>query len=93
MGINVNVSVEELRRFADYVANFSKYIDGDCAELRSAVGVLAATMDQESIAVISSTVDQIARILTEQGPALTRLEEKTRNYADFVQRLKAAANG
>lgn len=92
MGINVNVSVEELRIFADYVSNFSKYIDGDCTELQSSVAALAATMDAESIASISATVNQIAKILSDQGPVLVKLEEKVRNYADFVTRLKAATN-
>lgn len=92
MGINVNVSVEELRKFADYVSDFSKYIDGDCAELQSSAASLAATMDEESIASISATVNQIAKILSDQGPALVNLEQKIRNYADFVARLKAAAS-
>jgi len=92
MSININVSVDELRRFADYVSNFSNYIDGDCAELQSAVATLAATMDNESISTISSMVTQISNILSDQGPALDKLEEKTREYADFVARLKALVN-
>ena len=92
-GMNVNVSVDELRRFAEYVANFSKYIDGDCSELRSAVNALAATMDEDSIVAISSTVNSIAKIITAQEPALSNLHGKVVNYADFVARLKAAAGG
>lgn len=92
MGINVNVSVESLRQFADYTGNFSKYIDGDCAQLRGAISALAATMDSDSVAVIASTVDQIARILSDQEPAIRTLEQKVNNYADFVERLKAAAS-
>ncbi len=92
MSVNINVSIDELKRFADYVSNFSKYIDGDCAELQASVAVLAATMDEESVSAISAMVNEITRILTDQGPVLVRLEEKTRNYADFVTRLKAAAN-
>ena len=92
MGLNVNVSVDELRRFADYVSAFSKYIDDDCAELQSAILSLTATMDEESVENISTTVNQITKILTEQGPVLVKLEEQTRNYADFVTRLKGIAS-
>jgi len=48
-------------------------------------------MDSDSVAVIASTVDQITRILNEQAPAIKNLEQKVNNYADFVERLKAAA--
>lgn len=92
-GINVHVSVDELKRFADYISNFSKYIDSDCQELRTAVNILASTMDEESIAAISSTVNAITKIITEQEPALNNLQSKVMNYAEFVARLKAAANG
>jgi len=91
MGINVNVSVESLRQFADYTGNFSKYIDGDCAQLRGAISALSSTMDSDIVAVLASTVDQITRILNEQAPAIKNLEQKVNNYADFVERLKAAA--
>ena len=91
MGINVNVSVESLRQFAGYVDNFSKYVDGDCAQLQGAISALATTMDSDSIAVIKSSVEQITRILDEQAPTIKTLEQKVNNYADFVERLKAAA--
>ena len=92
-GINVNVSVDELKRFADYISNFAKYIDSDCQELRAAVNALASTMDEDSIAAISSTVNAITKIVTEQEPELNNLQGKVINYAEFVARLKAAANG
>lgn len=92
-GINVNVSVDELKRFADYISNFSKYIDSDCQELQAAVNALASTMDEDSIAATSSTVKAITKIVVEQEPALNNLQGKVMNYAEFVARLKAAANG
>lgn len=91
-GINVNVSVDELKRFADYISNFSKYVDSDCQELKAAVNILASTMDEDSIATIISTVNAITKIITEQEPALNNLQSKVTNYAEFVARLKAAAN-
>ena len=91
MAVNVNVSVEELRIFAEYVANFKRYIDGDCADLKSAVNVLAASMDEQSITAITQTVKEIENILVDQGPALELLREKVSNYAEFVARLKSAA--
>ena len=89
--INVNVSVEELRKLSNYVANFKKYIDGDCAQLESATRCLEATMDEESVYSISQTVKEIGKLLDEKGPELEKLAEKINNYADFVERLKAAA--
>ena len=89
--ININVSESELRIFADYISNFAKYIDGDCAELQAAMNSLAATMDEDSASDIVSMVNEISNILSNQTPALHNLESKVTNYADFVARLKAAA--
>ncbi len=90
-GININVSESELRNFADYISNFAKYIEGDCAELQAAMNSLSATMDEDSVADIASMVNQISDILSNQTPALNHLESKVTDYADFVARLKAAA--
>lgn len=89
MGINVNVSVETLKEFADYISKFSGYIDADCVQLQSAITTLAYTMDDDSISCIADCVRQISKILIDQKPALDRLEEKVVNYAEFVERLKA----
>ena len=92
MSMNINVSVDELIRFADYVSDFGKYIDGDCQELRMSVSKLAATMDEESVATIISTVNQITRIVENKNSELTNLEHRVRDYDYFVNELKKAAN-
>ena len=92
MSITINVSVDELIRFADDISNFSKYIDGDCAELEASLTQLAATMDDESVAQITYSAKQISKILMDQGPVLDNLEEKVREYAESVRRIKAILN-
>ena len=88
-GVNINVSVDELNRFAEYVANFDKGIEGDCAELKISLSKLAAMMDEASISEIRSMVGDISRILEEEGPTLKRLQDKVLNYADFVAKLRS----
>ena len=88
-GANINVSVDELNRFAEYIANFEKEIMGDCADLKNSLSVLAAMMDDDSISAIRSIVGDISRVLEEEGPTLKSLQEKVVNYADFVTKLKA----
>lgn len=90
-GTNVNVSLDELRKFSVYVENFRRYVDGDCEELQSAVNVLTATMDERSVSIILSMVKEITRLLQEQEPMLADLKDKVDMYGDFIARLKAVS--
>ena len=91
MAVNVNVSVEELRNFSQYISDFGKHIDSDCNELESSCRKLEASMDEESSADISNITNQISRIIVDAAPTLNTLKNKVEQYADFVERLKQAA--
>ena len=90
MSINVEVSVDELRDFAEFISTFKYKIEGDCAELKSAVNKLAGTMDEDSIRQVYATYDSIIKLLDVKKHELTDLHKKVDDYADFVEKLKRA---
>lgn len=84
----VNVSIQELQKFADDIKIFSSNISRDCIEIETAFRQVEATLDAETAGAIRSYIQTIEKILEEKSIVLKNLELSIRQYAGFVKLLK-----
>lgn len=92
MAKRINVSIEELIEFADYVKSFSQNILDDCDELKSAFCKIEVTLDDETRGIFATFVRSIETTLSENADKLNEVEQSARQYAGVVKLLQEKMN-
>ena len=89
--VEVNVNVEKLISFGDYVEKFCKDTQLDCEGLQGALKQLQSHSSSEEVEEILKMVKSINEIISNSETELLQLSLKITEYADFVNRLKRAS--
>lgn len=92
-GMNINVSSKALENFAQYVSDFSHYVNKDCQKLKESLKKLSISMDDDSMREISSMVNEILKIANDEESELKKLSDYIMIYASFVEKVKETASG
>ncbi len=89
--MDINVNVEKMDRFGEYVLEFKGNIHTACEKLREATKRLQANnTDMDDIV---DQIDTIESIVSSAEPDLKSLNEAVQKYAAMVRRLKSVMNG